>query len=212
MTTLLRNILLIFIFVFSTTKLLGQPIDSTKKFRQIIEKYDIKFILKTNIIPPVISAINNRISTSFIVEYCFMKRYSVQGEWVSSSYNSASTKESSDIIIAGFKYFLSQSKNYTGFYTGYYNKAINYYYANEQNIGLPQIYTQLIYNKEYFGIGLIFGYQNYIKSKIVYDFIVSIGALYNTRTEVLKAVNIELSDSRIVNIDGIIGLNIGYKF
>ncbi len=64
----------------------------------------------------------------------------------------------------------------------------------------------------YFGEGLILGYQNYIKKRIVIDFIVGLGNNQVISTKVIRAENIDLDLPKGSSLDGILALNIGYRF
>ena len=200
------------LFMLTALAVIGQRADTTGKIRQFINKNDIKFIVKTDILLPTISAFEKHLTYTYSFELCFNKRLSSQATGLFSNFHNQQRQESSDQIIEDIKFFISKKKNYTGFYTGAYFKGVHYYYTNEQNGDFTPYYNYLNYEQQSFGGGLIFGFQNYIKGRLVIDFIVGFGMRHITETNIIKAVNIGLDNQKQTVPDARLGLNIGYKF
>jgi hypothetical protein len=62
------------------------------------------------------------------------------------------------------------------------------------------------------GGGLLFGYQNYIKKRIVVDILLGIGARQILNREIVKIENITFDVNKKTYLDALFALNIGYKF
>lgn len=171
------------------------------------------FVIKTDVLVPVIASTINRIGFGLSAEYGFLKRNSFQLSNVYVSLNSTQDKEKTNQAILDYKFYITHKKQYTGFYSGVYLKYIDYHtihqavnpYYNNQNI-----YLELSHNK--IGGGLIFGYQNYLLKHIVIDFLLGLGVRNNFKTTIIKQENIGYSDNKATVLDARLSLNIGYKF
>ena len=209
MRILILHLFNIFLF-FGAVLCNGQTIDTISKMRKLINQRDVKFIIKTNILPPIISAFKKQLTYTYSFEICINKRLSVQTTGLFTSYHKQQRHESSDEIIADLKYFFDENKAYSGIYMGTYWKAINYHYSNKEFY--PQYITYLNFEQQSIGGGLILGYQNNIKKHIVFDLLIGFGGRHITNTNIIDAVNINLSNQKQTVFDSRFGLFIGYKF
>jgi hypothetical protein len=183
----------------------------TKENTSFLKRHDIHLILKTDILFPILETIEQRNAYSLTAEIGMDKRISClsTGLFSNSRFTTPGKAESSSQIIGEGRYFLSNKRNYTGLYTGFYFKGIDHLFTEE--IYNDQLYTYLQYKQSSVGGGLTFGYQNYFK-KIVLDFTSGIGAKQVTNTKIIKAVNIEPSVNNKPVFDFRIGINLGCRF
>ena len=171
------------------------------------------FVIKTDVLVPVIASSIHRIGFGLSAEYGFLKRHSFQLSNVYVSLNNTKDKEKTNQALLDYKFYITHKKQYTGFYSGAYLKYIDYHtihqyvdpYYNNQNI-----YLELSHNS--IGGGLVFGYQNYLLKHIVIDFLIGLGVRNNFKTTIIKQENIGYSENKATILDARVSLNIGYKF
>jgi len=65
---------------------------------------NIQFIIKTDILLPIISAINKRTTSTFTGEFCFNQRHSIQVTGLHSAYSITGRKDFSLQIISEYKF------------------------------------------------------------------------------------------------------------
>jgi hypothetical protein len=201
-----------FIFLtFNCAIIYGQQ-DTSKKSRNFIYKNlkieNIQFVIKTDLLGPVISLIDKRRMNTLTGEICFNNKHSIQLTGLYNNYQSRFESEFILDIIPEYKFFLERKKSYTGFYTGAYLKlrnstfeyVITYYKST-------YYYDYNKYNQTSFGGGIICcGYQNHIRKNIVFDFLFGIGGQY------IVKVNNSFIENHKISRDIRFALNLGYKF
>jgi hypothetical protein len=171
------------------------------------------FILKTDIFSPVYMSYFKDISVSLSGEYCFKRYFSAQltGEYTNILVDSRARNFESWRVIYAFKYFLARKKAHAGLFTGFYGKFSSLTSTYNYNSEPEPFY--LSYRTKSINGGLILGYQNYIGKHFSIDLIFGLGLRKVTNIKVLKMENITyIPDSRQNPLDGIIAVNIGYRF
>jgi hypothetical protein len=207
---------LLLIFMTGNCSIIYGQQDTTNNTKNFIYKdfkiEKIQFLIKTDILSIIISAIEGKTAASFTGEICFNHRHSIQFTGLNKAYSTISRKDFTVEIIPEYKFFIEKRKSYSGFYAGAYLKTTNYSYENELNIDVPQNYTYLEYNMTRMGGGVICGYQIYIKKHLVIDLLAGYGALYSTDINIIKMVNIKMDNQPKTINDFRLSLNLGYKF
>jgi len=158
------------------------------------------FALKSDLLFPVLGSIGGITALSLTGEIGFKKRHSVQITEIYILWRSAYSKDTYSFTIEEYKFFLSNKKSFTGFYSGV--MAIQYYardIENHQDGSLLLTYDITEYR---LGAGALLGYQNYIKKRFVVDVLIGFGYV-----ELLKK-NVYLSSDPFLRA----GVNIGYRF
>ena len=167
-------------------------------------------IIKTDIAMPIIGLATNFKAGSLTLELGIKRRHSIQLTGLITSIVSAEYQHKTIQIIPAYKYFLSKKKAYTGFYSGLYLKGSQYTFIADRRHFIDNSYLE--YKQNALGGGLIFGYQNYIMKKIVFDILLGFGARQVLNTTIIKSENTYLGDIDSTSPDGIIAVNFGYKF
>lgn len=195
---------IIFIFLISTILL------TSKIFAQdTLSKKNI-VIIKTDIAMPVIGLATNFKAGSLTLELGLKHRHSIQLTGLITSMVSTEFQHKTIQIIPAYKYFLSKKRACTGIYSGLYLKGSQYTSINDHRHFSENYYLE--YKQNTLGGGLLLGYQNYIMKRMVVDFLVGFGARQAVNTTIIKSENISLGDIKNTYADGIIAMNIGYKF
>ncbi len=195
-------------------------------------------ILKLDLIEPAISLIAKETSLAMGIEKGFCKRHSIQlaGLLLLNKSDSFKTLPIKLIqIIPQYKFYLSKRRNFTGFYVGVYMKYSISQYASKASLpdqfqaGGPispilyyYPYYTLTFDQFKIGEGGMIGYQNCFGKHIVLDFLFGLGQLSQIATKTVKEQVPGLETKNIApdsepynsttSFDGIISLNIGYKF
>ncbi len=168
-------------------------------------------IIKADIVLPVVGLAINAKGGSLTLEFGFKRRHSIQLTGLGYTATiSESQHDKSMQIIPAYKYFLSKKKEYAGFYSGLYLRSTQYQSTIDHKDLFYSFYLE--YKQNYLGGGLIFGYQNYIKERIVIDVLLGWGVGKVLNTTVVKSENVELVDIDNSPASGIMAVNIGYKF
>jgi len=210
MKHIITSQILIFICNFF---LVGQPEEKN-------EKPD--FILKADILLPATNMIfdNNWIYPSLTFELGTRKRHSFQltafyfyslSKEVSQTSNTLS-KNKYKGLTPYLKFYLSKDKDLSGFYSGIYSKfSYETYETSIQIFNLPEPYNASFWRFKEICInpGFIFGYQSYIKDRVVFDFMLGLG--YNQQVSYKEEISGDFVYDR-KKFDALFALNIGYKF
>jgi len=173
-------------------------------------KTQTSLIIKTDIFMPIYSLATNYKAGSLTVEFGVKRRHSLQITGLVSNLIGTTQQYKSTQIIPAYKYFLSNKKPYTGFYTGLYIKGDQLTSISDYRQFSEPSYLE--YKTTSMGGGLLFGYQNYIKKRIVVDILLGIGARQILNREIVKIENITFDVNKKTYLDALFALNIGYKF
>ena len=180
---------------------------------QIVAQDTVKnkahLIIKTDIAMPVIGLATNYIAGSVTFEI-YKGRHSFQVTGFASEIKRDGYRHNSVQIIPAYKFFLSKKKPAAGFYIGIYVKETEYYFTANKKYTAESYYLR--YKRSSIGVGALFGYQNYIKKRLVFDVLIGIGARQVFDTKILQSENIYVEKMKTTFADGILALNIGYRF
>ncbi len=185
-------------------------------------KQKLCYILKADILLPATNMIfdNNWKYPSLTFEFGTRKRHSFQltafyfyslSMEVSQTSNTLS-KNNYKGMTPYLKFYLSKNKNLSGFYSGIYSKfSYETYETSIQIFNLPEPYNESFWRFKEICInpGLVFGYQNYIKDRVVIDFMLGLG--YNQQVSYEEEISGDFVYDR-KKFDALFALNIGYKF
>lgn len=167
-------------------------------------------IIKADIAMPIIGLATNFTAGSLTLELGIKRRHSIQLTGLITSIVSNEFQHKTIQIIPAYKYFLSKKKAYTGFYSGLYLKGLQYTSITDHRHFSESYYLE--YKQNTLGGGLIFGYQNYIMKRLVVDILLGFGARQVINTTIIKSENIYLDGIKSTYSDGILAVNVGYKF
>jgi hypothetical protein len=180
-----------------------------------------KFIIKTDLFYPVLGLINDIYTGSLSLEYCPVKRQSVQLTTVFAKAISGATLDGSKqtrlnewslVILPQYKYYLNKKKCQTGLYTGGYLKYIYFFSDTEwQRNNQPYVTDYFKYSVNDLGGGGIFGYQNYCRH-FVYDFMLGLGYRKSFHVSVIRNSSFDEGGISYSGFDAIFSANIGYRF
>ncbi|MES2678630.1 MAG: DUF3575 domain-containing protein [Bacteroidota bacterium] len=168
------------------------------------------FILKTNLTLVVASLLSTGRSGSLLAELGIKKRHSFQLIAARRANVSASHKFIAGDVIPTYKYFLKKRKAYAGFYSGFYLRAHQRYVVSDLRTHTTRSYLEYIQRR--LGGGMVVGYQSYSKKRVVLDLLLGIGWARTVNKRVINAFNTPYPTQSADNFDGLLGLNIGYKF
>jgi len=158
----------------------------------------------------VASLLSTGRSGSLLFESGFKKRHSFQLIAARRANVSATMKFIAGDVIPSYKFFLKKRKAYAGFYSGVYLRAHQRYVVSDSRTHFT--YSYLEYIQRRLGGGLVWGYQNYSKKRVVLDILIGFGWSKIVYKRVINAINIPYPIQSADNFDGLLGLNIGYKF
>jgi len=193
-----------------------------KLFSQVntLKKTNSAFVLKTDILSPIIFNISDYILPNFSItcEKFIKKRHSIQLTGLYAWFDKKSgykgqTKGQIFEIIPDYKFYLSRKKMQKGFYIGAYAKYIRNHTIDEEQGPYPyspMMYLEYIEHETAFG-GLT-GYQFYIKKRLVIDFLLGFGRAQLYKVDIIKKEHIQFSDDYSGYLDAQFAINIGYKF
>jgi hypothetical protein len=170
-----------------------------------------KFIIKADILSPILSISKDLKMGSLTAELGFKKCHSIQvmGSYKVDTHLGPSEKTLQ--IIPMYKFFLFKKKFCDGLYSG-----VNANYT-QGNFPSDKIIhnTNVWYRHNSLGGGLIIGYQTYIKKHLVVDALIAAGMeeLINAK-EIVGNVKFDdkITNAQNPNFYLILALNIGYKF
>jgi hypothetical protein len=209
------SVVLIFLMIITSDRIFAQQDTINEGTSFSIGPYQIEnfqFIIKTDILLPVISRIENRTMSAFTAEFCFNQRHSIQFTGLFNAYSFKGKSDYSRQFIAEYKFFINQKKKYAGFYLGPYFKWAKYSITEEMKGDFPPYYTYLQYDQQSIGEGLISGYQFYIKKHFTIDLLLCFGVRHMISTKIIKAIDIGLENKKKTISETRFALNIGYKF
>jgi len=197
--------------VFSKLTILFTIIFNTTLFAQDTLKANTSVSIKTDIFLPLIGIATNYKIGSLTIEFSINRRHSLQLTGLISSYTSKEKQNNSRQIFPAYKFYLSKKKIQQGFYSGIYIKGSRLIEIidNRHDYYNP---TYLEFRTKSISGGPIIGYQNYFKKRIVFEILVGIGASKVIHREIIKSGDIGLGLIKESHSDGILALNIGYKF
>lgn len=197
----MKQFLIILFSLLISTTIFAQDTLSTKP----------KFIIKADILLPIINIGKDFKIGSLTAELGFKKRHSLQVTALYSVDDYINPYQKTFQILPMYKFFLFKKKFCDGFYTG-----VN---ANYVQDNLPSDIiihnTNVRYRYNSLGGGVILGYQTYIKKRLVIDALVAAGMkeLINAK-EIIGNVKFDdkITFAQNPNFYLILALNIGYKF
>lgn len=186
---------------------------ASKLFAQDSLSQKFTLIIKTDIALPILGNVADFKAGSLTLELGLKQRHSIQATGLLGTINYSSGQQNKvRRVITMYKYFLSNEKEYTGFYTGVYLKGTLY------NSLIDKTQTPYNYYFEYqqtaLHSGFVFGHQHYIRKRIVIDFICGIGAGGILDTKIIKSENVVEAEFIKANtpLDFLFAINLGYKF
>lgn len=165
------------------------------------------FVIKTDILLPSIWLILGNKIYSLSSEFGFNNRHSFQltglkGIREDDGYDLIR----SSYLIEDYKYFLKREKQFAGFYTGVYSDQIWEYAFDSDNNILIEYKTLSV------GGGPIFGYQNYFRKRITFDFIFGFGRSYIIDKKIIRQIGVGSIFIPPYWPDLRLAFNIGYRF
>lgn len=193
------------ILIFTGT--FGQSDTATKK---------TFFAIKTDLVALSANAFNVVNFGSLTMERGFLNRHSFQ---VTTAYlKYIHLKSRSWSIIPEYKFFMNKKKDFKGFYTGGYLEYENTTSLHTYSSGSAGD-KYITYKYHDVGVGLNFGYQTYLKKRLVLDFLVGIAGMNASRQVYFPADYYKEMGSYPVDNNYPItylkeraSINLGYKF
>ena len=167
------------------------------------------FILKTDVLLSTLAlTANNSTLIGLTSEYGFRKRNSLQLTVLHDNFKRATNPIqhfTTNFIMLEYKFFFSQKRSFTGFYSGPNGQYI-FEHEKYSNVG------GYVESKDMrIGGGLIIGYQNYIRKRLTVDFFFGMTWGYLVQKTIVKEVGITKGFSQTVQY-GRAAINIGYRF
>lgn len=165
--------------------------------------------IKTDLLLPLVGIDPDFSGGSFTVELGVKRRHSFQLTGLIANNQMDGTQHKSIQIIPAYKFFWSK-KGYRGFYTGLYLKGGQYQTIIDQTHTPENYYIE--YSENVISEGLMMGYQNYIFKRIVIDVLFGMGTSQLLNRTMIASENIVDVHLKEDHTDGIMAINIGYKF
>jgi hypothetical protein len=187
-------------------------------------KKQLGLIVKADVLMPVVTQILSQIPNYNSKEYNFSlalekqleQRQSIQltgmYSYINLNLEPGTIQYKTVSITPEYKFFILKNKPITGPYLGGYSA-----YRNEHFFSIEESYLNGPYDEyiiHIIGVGIITGYQCYIKNKIVIDFLAGLGVNKEISIHKLQSINNSSTPkpTSYLNLDGRLAINIGYKF
>jgi hypothetical protein len=189
-------------------------------------RHSLGLIPKVDVLLPIVGLTSNESVLSFSIEKELGKQTSLQLSFFYSYFSYSNVGIDSLVqkevlggawseyrIVPEFDYYFNKIKNHRGFYTGVYIDFVyDHSIENDAYINAPTV-TNNIYTNS-LAIGLLGGYKLYVYKRINIDFLLGLGSGRIINTKVISG-----SDAvdhgpfyGNINLDGIININVGYRF